>query len=113
MSYRLSPYFTWRERGNIVQQVKRGKSYAEVARFWSRKKRKAISWSTIRSICNRKGVKSIHKKGKGIISPYGQGKQLVQSKIEPSKNADMNLHNINNITEPKSFFQKIMRFLFG
>lgn len=66
LGYRLSPDFNWRERGNIVQQVKRGKSYSAVARFWSRKKRKAISWTTIRAICERAGVKtsfapSLHK----------------------------------------------------
>lgn len=69
MSYRLSPDFDWRERGNVIQMIKRGKSYSEVARFYSRKKRKGISWTTIRSICQRAGVKSVHPNtGKGKVA---------------------------------------------
>ncbi len=58
--FRLSPDFSPHERGCIVSAVKRGSSYSKQARIWSDRKGKSISWSTIRSICNRRGVKSSH-----------------------------------------------------
>lgn len=82
LSYRLSPDFNWRERGNIVQQVKRGKSYSAVARFWSRKKRKAISWTTIRAICNRAGVKTSYISGSHKPFPLYDSKPV---KIDQNK----------------------------
>lgn len=84
MVRRLSKDFTPLERGRIISAVKRGTSYSEVARRWSRKKNKIIWWTTIRAICNRSGIYS------------------VKAKYDFQKNP-----------KPKGFLQKIFDFLFS